>query len=157
MIFDSRFILVVGAAMLSSCAEPAMDYAVEKERVMQTSRDWSATIAAGNYEAALDFWADDAIMMPPDFPVLEGKEAVREYVMGAAAIPGFSIRWEPQQAFISKSGDLAYLIEHNVIEMDGEDGQKIVTHGKAVTDWRRDTDGQWQNVVDMWNTSPTRN
>jgi uncharacterized protein (TIGR02246 family) len=157
MKFNCRFVLIVGAAMLLSCAEPAIDYEAEKEAVMQASRDWSATVAAGNYEEALDVWADDAIMMPPDFPTLDGKEAIREYVMGAANIPGFRISWEPQQAFISKSGDLAYLIEHNVIEIDGKDGQKIVTHGKVVTIWRRGADGQWQNVVDMWNTSPARN
>ena len=157
MNINRGFLWVFVAAALSGCTEPVIDYEAEKEAVMQASRDWSATVAAGNYEKALDVWAEDAIMLPPDFPILDGKEAVREYVMGAANIPGFRISWEPQQAFISKSGDLAYLIEHNVIEMDGEDGQKIVTHGKVVTIWRRGAGGQWQNVVDMWNTSPTRN
>jgi len=41
-----------------------------------------------------------------------------------------------------------------VIELDGEDGEKIVTHGKVVTIWRKDSDGQWKNVVDIWNAAP---
>jgi ketosteroid isomerase-like protein len=93
-------------------------------------------------------------MLPPDLPVLSGKAAIREYIMSAAKIPGFKISWEPASAHLSKSGDMAYLIERNVIEVDSDDGEKIVTHGKVVTIWRKDPDGQWKNVVDMWNTAP---
>ena len=99
-------------------------------------------------------WADDAVMLPPDFPVLSGKSAIGDYVAGASSIPGFKISWEPESVHVSKSGDMAYLIERNVIEMDDEDGEKIVTHGKVVTIWRRESDGRWKNVVDIWNTMP---
>jgi ketosteroid isomerase-like protein len=122
---------------------------------MQLSRNWSAMVGAGDFEGAIDVWADDAVMLPPDLPALSGKSAIREYVAGAAAIPGFKISWEPQIAHISMSGDLAYLIERNVIEMPGENGEVIVTHGKVVTIWRKDAGGQWKNVVDMWNTMPS--
>ena len=43
----------------------------------------------------MDFWAEDALMLPPDLPVLSGKGEIREYVTGAADIPGFKISWEP--------------------------------------------------------------
>ena len=33
---------------------------------------------------------------------------------------------------------MAYMIERNVIELDGEDGNRIVTHGKVVAVWRKD-------------------
>ena len=49
---------------------------------------------------------------------------------------------------------MAYLIERNVIEFDGENGKKIVTHGKVVTIWRKNSQGQWRNVVEMWNAAP---
>jgi ketosteroid isomerase-like protein len=49
---------------------------------------------------------------------------------------------------------MAYLIERNVIEVNGENGDKVVTHGKVVTVWRKDSNGQWKNVVDMWNAVP---
>jgi len=92
--------------------------------------------------------------LPPDLPVLAGKDAIREYGTRASAIPGFKISWEPESAHISDGGDMAYLLERNVIELSGENGEKIVAHGKVVTVWRKDTNGQWKNVVDMWNAAP---
>ncbi|MGI9220890.1 MAG: YybH family protein [Woeseiaceae bacterium] len=149
-----NYFLLFSAVCFSGCTEPAIDIEVEKEILMQVSRDWSTTVEAGDYKGALDYWADDGVMLPPDFPLLKGKEAITEYVMGAAEIPGFKISWEPLSAHIAASGDLGYLVEKNVIEFDGEDGEKVVTHGKVVTVWRRGADGQWRNVVDMWNTAP---
>jgi len=147
-IFFTLLTFVVG------CSEPTLDRDAEAQKLMELSRDWSAMVGKGNYEAAIDVWADDAVMLPPDLPVLSGKSAISEYISGAASIPGFKISWEPASAHVSKGGDLAYLIEHNVIEMDGENGEKIVTYGKVVTVWRKDSQGHWKNVVDMWNAMP---
>jgi uncharacterized protein (TIGR02246 family) len=140
--------------LLVGCSEPIVDHDAEAQELMQLSRDWSATVGSGDLEASMDVWADDAVMLPPDLPVLSGKDAIREYVSGAATIPGFRISWEPESAQISDGGDMAYLIERNVIEMNGENGKKIIAHGKVVTVWRKDSNGQWKNVVDMWNAAP---
>ena len=126
----------------------------EARALMELSRRWSATVESGDMEAALDYWADDAVMLPPDLPARSGKAAIRDHVMGAASIPGFRISWEPVSAHVSESGDMAYLIERNVTEMDGEDGEKIVIHGKVVTIWRKNANGDWKNVVDIWNSLP---
>ncbi len=154
MIFRLPIILVFLAALLCACNGSTIDKEAEARALMQLSQQWSELVASGDLEAGMDFWAEDAVMLPPDLPVLSGKDAIREYVTGAADIPGFKISWEPQGAHISKSGDMAYMIERNVIELDGEDGKKIVTHGKVVTVWRKDRDGQWRNVIDMWNAAP---
>jgi len=142
---------------LYGCSEATFDHEVESQELMELSRTWSATVGSGDIEAALDFWATDAVMMPPDLPVLSGKDAIREYVTGATSIPGFKISWEPVSAQISTGGDMAYMIERNVVEVDGPDGGKIITHGKVVTVWRKGDDGEWKNVVDMWNTAPAPN
>ena len=142
------------ATLIVGCSEATVDPEAEAQELMQLSRDWSEMVGSGDFEAAIDVWADDAVMLPPDLPVLSGKSAISEYVAGATSIPGFKISWEPDSAHVSKSGDMAYLVEHNMIEMDGENGERIVTHGKVVTVWRRDSEGQWKNVVDIWNAMP---
>jgi len=108
---------------------------------------------AGKLEESIDFWAGDAVMLPPDMPMLSGKAEIREYVMGAASIPGFRISWAPESTYVSESGDIAYLIERNLTERDGEDGQKIEIPGKVVTIWRRESNGEWKNVVEIWNAA----
>lgn len=154
MKFTSLSTFLTILTLLVGCSESTVDPDAEAQRLMQLSRDWSAMVGSGDLESAIEVWADDAVMLPPDMPVLSGKAAISEYVAGAASIPGFKISWEPDSAHVSKSGDMAYLIEHNVIEIDGENGEKIVTYGKVVTVWRKDSQGQWKNVVDTWNAMP---
>ena len=135
-------------------AESNVDKEAEAQALMDLSRQWSGYVASGDLESGMDFWADDAVMLPPDMPVLDGKDAIRDYVEAAADIPGFKISWEPASAHISRSGDMAYMIERNVTEVDGADGNKVITQGKVVTVWRKDSQGNWKNVVDMWNIAP---
>ena len=49
---------------------------------------------------------------------------------------------------------MAYMIERNVEESLDSDGGRNVTHNKVVTIWRKDSKGQWKNVVDIWNEVP---
>jgi ketosteroid isomerase-like protein len=93
-------------------------------------------------------------MLPPDMPILDGRAAIREYVESAAELPGFQISWEPLSVHVSESGDMAYMIERNVTELDDANGNRLTMHGKVVTVWRKDSEGNWRNVVDMWNAAP---
>ena len=148
--------LAVSFVLVAACAPavPEVDVEAEGQALMQLSRDWSDVVGTGDLEAALEFWADDAIMLAPDMPALEGKKAIRGFVEGAAQVPGFSISWEPISVRVSSSGDMAYMIERNVSTANDSLGNLITTHGKVVTVWRKDADGTWKNVVDAWNEGP---
>ena len=133
-----------------------MQVKTEGDALMQLSRDWSAKAATAPVDDWIDLWADDAVVMPPGVPPIRGKAAIRQYVEGAAKIPGFQIRWEPETVFVSQSGDLAYMIERNVATFNDSQGNPVTTYGKVVTVWRKGTDGSWRNVVDIWNETPPR-
>ena len=122
---------------------------------MRISREWSNAAASGNLEAILAYWAEDAVMMAPGQPPLRGKPAIRKFVESSATIPGFSIRWEPLEAHVSASGDMAYLIERNMFTYRDSTGSQVTETNKVVTVWRK-LDGSWKNVIDMWNADPTR-
>lgn len=133
-----------------------MDPKLEGDALMKLSRDWSARVATAPVDDWIDVWADDAVVMPPGLPAVRGKAAIRRYVEEAAQVPGFQIRWEPETVHVSQSGDLAYMIERNVVTFTGPDGNPVTAHGKVVTVWRKSADGSWRNVVDMWNEAPPR-
>jgi ketosteroid isomerase-like protein len=126
----------------------------EPEALMQTSREWTAAVAAGDIERALAYWTDDAIVLPPDQPAVVGKVAIREFVRQATSIPGFSITWEPELAMLSNDGDMAYMVERNKVTFNDPAGDLQTQHGKAVTVWRRQPDRAWRCVVDTWNNNP---
>jgi ketosteroid isomerase-like protein len=131
-----------------------MDTKTEGDALMTLSREWSAKVATAPLDEWIDFWAEDAVIMPPGLPPVRGKAAIRQYVEAAGQLPGFQIRWEPESVVVSESGDLAYMIERNVTTVNDSEGNPVTTHGKVVTVWRRGADGSWLNVVDMWNEAP---
>lgn len=149
-------VLGVGLVLLSGCGSPDVDVEAEERRLMDLSREWSAVAAGDDVEALMSYWADDAVMMAPGQPPIRGKEAIREFVGSAGDIPGFSISWEPLEAHVSESGDMAYMIEQNQMTMPDSTGASITQYNKGITVWKKQKDGSWKNVVDMWNSDPSR-
>jgi ketosteroid isomerase-like protein len=109
----------------------------------------------GDLDATLAYWADDAVMMPPGMPPLKGKKAILEFIEASGSIPGSAIRWEPLEAHVSPSGDFAYLLERNEISFQDSTGVQVTEWNKVVTVWRKQADGSWKNVLDIWNADPT--
>lgn len=153
-----RSALIVVAVLLTiSCAgspTPA-DLDAEAAELMRISREWSDIAGSGDLEATLAYWAADAVMMVPGQPPLRGKQAIRGYVEASASIPGFTVKWEPLEAQVSSSGDMAYLIERNLVSFQDSTGARVSESSKVVTIWRKQADGSWKNVIDMWNADPT--
>lgn len=142
--------LIAISVLIAGCGAPEVDHEAEASALMKISRDWSTTMGKGEMDKALDVWADDAVVLPPDMAVFQGKDAIREYVEKASGMPGFKISWEPVSVKISECGDMAYMLERNVITVNDTLGNPVTTHGKVVTVWKKER-GTWKNVVDIWN------
>ena len=143
------------AAILVTLSSSAVDAQSDVDALMQTSRDWARAAATGDLEAIVAFWADDAVVYAPDREPIEGKAAIREYVAESLKIPGFTITWEPQSGYVASAGDLGYLLETNRVTLTGENGQLVSLPGKAITVWRKGSDGKWKCVADTWNSAPS--
>ena len=132
-----------------------MDLASERTKLLQRDAEWAALAAEGrDVEAILSYWTDDAVVLPPGFPAVTGKTALREYIQGGLQIPGFNITWSSRDVVFSPDGDLAYMFSENRVTMNGADGKPATTTGHAVTIWRREPNGEWRCAVDIWNASP---
>ena len=150
---QSFAIIFLGAGLLvASCGGDSVDYNAEKNHLMELSREWSEIVNSGVIDAIVSHWDEEAIMLPPDSPMIEGRDAIRAYVESSSEIPGFRITWEPERAFISNSGDMAYMIERNKVTFNDQNGEPVTVRGKVVTVWRRNNEGKWKNVIDMWNS-----
>jgi uncharacterized protein (TIGR02246 family) len=148
----AALLLVPLVACTGSARAPDLD--AEAATLMETSRAWSATASSGDTETILSYWADDAVMMAPGQPPLRGKPAIREYVESMSSIPGARIEWEPLEAHVASSGDMAYLIEQNRLSFQDSTGATVTETNKVVTVWRKQPDGSWKNVIDIWNADP---
>jgi ketosteroid isomerase-like protein len=132
-----------------------MDLERERKRLLDVDAEWAALSSRGQeVDRILSFWTDDARVIPPGLPAFTGKAALRSYVEGALAIPGFHITWTTSEVNLSPDGQLAYLLSRNAVTMAGTDGHLVTTNGRGVTVWRREPDGNWRCAVDIWNHEP---
>lgn len=130
-----------------------MDLAAEKTRLLERDADWAIVASEGSdLERILSYWTDDAVVLAPGLPVVIGKDALRSYVQDSMQIPGFRISWTSTDVTFSPDGNLAYMFSQNAVTMDAPDGTLATTEGRAVTIWRRESDGEWRCAVDIWNS-----
>jgi ketosteroid isomerase-like protein len=129
-----------------------MDMALETTRLLQRDAEWAAAAYEGrDIERILSYWTEDAIVLPPGLQSVVGKAALRQYVEGSMRIPGFRITWTSKDVTFSPDGNLAYMFSRNAVTMNSPDGTPNTTEGRAVTIWRRESDGEWRCAVDIWN------
>ena len=111
-----------------------------------------ATSAKGA-EGYVSFVTDDAAWFPPNAALLEGKEAVREFVAQVAAMPGLSVSWQLSDVEVSRGGDIAYSVGTYELTSNDAKGNPTTERGKYVDIWRKQPDGSWKCVVGIWNSN----
>jgi ketosteroid isomerase-like protein len=148
---------VLATLTLMACMDTKVDTKAEGERLMQVSKDWSVSAGTDSIEKTLSYWADDAVVMFPGQAQIKGKKAIREMVENSSKIPGFKISWEPLSVSVAEKGDMAYMIEQNKITVNDSLGNPMTEYNKGVTVWRKQADGSWKNIVDIWNAAPAPN
>jgi len=117
------------------------------ESVKAADRALAAAVAAGDAEAFGALLAEDALFLGGG--VLRGREAV---VAGWAPFleEGGRLRlaWEPEEAVVAASGDLAYTVGAYTLTARAEDGSESVTPGRYLSVWTREGDGPWRVAAD---------
>lgn len=149
--------IIAFALTILSCNKQKIDKKAEGEKIMQLSREWSQVASTQDVEKTVSYWADDALVVSGGQPPLNGKQAIRQMVEESFKTPGFHISWQPQSVEVSESGDMAYMIENSQVSFNDSTGKPITINSKAVTIWRKQTDGTWKNVIDISSPDPSLN
>lgn len=138
-------------AVMAACAAE-IDLDAEQAALLQADQEWAAAASAGaDIDRIVSYWADDATIYPANAPAVKGKDAIRQFVTESMEIPGFSISWQPTEVVVGPSGELGYTTGENAFTVPDADGNLITTRGRYVTIWRKEADGSWKCVVDIWN------
>lgn len=90
------------------------------------------------------FYAEDARLLPPDHPTIAGAPQIREALQGflEAGMGGLTI--ETYDVEVANSGDLAYGIGTFSLARPAPD------RGKFLEVYRKQADGSWRCVADMF-------
>jgi len=153
-LFLSFSLAAIAAAALApsgAAAPPPASIAA----LLAADRAFEAATAARGAAGWGSFFAADGIAVPPSGPLPKGGPAEAEAGMtGLFSDPKASLRWQPEQAVLAKSGELGYTIGSYELHASGPGGSPVTRRGRYLTVWRRQADGTWKVLADIGNVAP---
>jgi uncharacterized protein (TIGR02246 family) len=139
--------------LTSACNRtPADTRAADEKAIRDQDDQWGKTAAARDLDGTVSYYTDDAYLLPPNAPVATGKQAIRA-VWATLLAPDVTLPpWQVTKVEVSSSGDLGYVI--GVYEMTTKDpqGKPVTDRGKLVEVWKKQADGKWKTVADIFNS-----
>jgi len=149
-LFCSCFALSLFVAGCGQQAPP--DTRAAEETTLRSLNDqWSKTAGAKDLEGTVAYYSDDASLFPPNAPVATGKQAIHAVwadVIGSAS----AISWQTDKVEVARSGDLAYLTGTYQTTAKDPKAQPVNDTGKFVEVWKKQADGKWKTVADIFNS-----
>ncbi|HUE89881.1 MAG TPA: DUF4440 domain-containing protein [Vicinamibacterales bacterium] len=151
--------LIVAAAILAAAAcapePPSADLDAERAALREADGRYTRLMTAKDAEGVSALYAPDATMYPPDGPTVSGLEAVRAFAAEFTGVPGLTIgSVRPLVVEVSRDGDLGYTINAVEMTVPDEAGNPVTERLRDVHLWRKQADGSWKVVVDVWNAEP---
>jgi uncharacterized protein (TIGR02246 family) len=148
----------VGALAVVGCQrEKAATNAAAAGALTDADRDsirayvarFDRTILAGDWPAAVAFYSEDAVLLPPNAPEIKGRDAIRKFFEG---FPKFT-EFKQQVEEIEGDAKLAYprgTFESVQVPPGGKNPVK--NNGKVLAVWHKQADGSWLVDRVIWNS-----
>jgi ketosteroid isomerase-like protein len=154
-----EILAVTGLAVaLTACAPaapeaPAIDIAAETAALQAAATAYTDAARVLDPSAMAAFYAEDGLAMPPNDATREGPAAFAAYVEEAGGMEGFSVTLDPPTVVMGAGGDMGYSFGLIQITAPGPDGELVTEEERDVHVWRKQPDGMWKIVIDIWNST----
>jgi uncharacterized protein (TIGR02246 family) len=145
-------IILVAAAGIAGSGMAQGSRAGDEEAIRKGDAEWSHAAEAKDLEKTVSFYAEDGSVLPFGAPIATGKEQVRQVWSHLMSLPGFSLTFAPTKVQVAKAGDLAYDVGTFALKLNDAQGNATTTPGKYVVVWKKQADGKWKAVADIFNT-----
>ena len=117
--------------------------------IQRCHEEFSRSMVARDFETAARTYDENAVLMPSNHPAVRGRNAIKEWMAGFPPISQFKVGIEEGDA----QGDLAYVRGpfSMVFQPEGAPGPTEEI-GKYLEVRKRQPDGSWLLIVDMFNS-----
>lgn len=122
----------------------------DDQLIREIDAAWSQALQAKDLDKVMSNYAEDASFLPPNFPIVQGKENIREWFAKRMMTPGYSAAFAPSTIIVSKSRDLAYELGTFRVTINDERGHSVVRVGKHLVTWEKRA-GQWKVTAESVN------
>ena len=120
--------------------------------IRKADQDWMAAFAAKDVNQAASFVAPGGAMYEPNAPATLGQEAIKKSLGGMFQMTGEKLTWTPTLVEAAKSGDLGFSSGTYEFSFKDPSGKTVNDKGKYVTVSKKQPDGSWKVVRDIFNS-----
>ena len=147
---SSLIFLLFLLALSTACRTQATT--TDEATLRKLDDEWSKAAGSRDVEKTISYYSDDAVAMPPNIPTLTGKEPIRTLWKSMLGSPDFSGGWKASKVEVAQSGDLAYVSGSYEFNEKDDSGKPITDKGKYLEVWKKQADGNWKCVADMFSS-----
>ncbi len=151
---------LVTLAFVGACAacsqpqpQPVDTRAADEAAIRAGVVEWDKAGAAKDLEKTVSFYGEGAAMFPPNAPIAATKDEIHQAWAKFMALPGFALSLATTKVEVAKSGDLAYETGAFELTVNDAKGKPVKTPGKYVVVWKKQADGSWKAVADIFNAN----
>jgi uncharacterized protein (TIGR02246 family) len=131
--------------------EPAVDVSADIEANKALNDAWDAAYNVGDIDRLLSLYTDDAVMIPPNEPIVIGKEEIRSDFQ--QSFDQFNEEIDTAVVDVKIGGDLAFVrgTWTNIITPKAG-GEALNFNGNFVAINQKQPDASWKIICEIWSS-----
>lgn len=152
MTSSQKIIAAIVFVLASTSAAFAQTDTKNLDALRAADATWLKTYEAKDVDKAVALCDDQGSLLWPNAPRATGKSDIAKATTSAFAIPDFKLEWHPDQIAVARSGELGYTSGTYTWTFKDASGKPASDKGKYLTVWKKQRDGSWKVLLDMFNT-----
>jgi ketosteroid isomerase-like protein len=149
------YLMLMAGIIITACQPKtvSIDVSAEADAIRNLENQWTAAIQTKDVEKIMSLKAPEVVTMVPNIPAVIGLDNNRKrmetsWIDTSALYETYSTTIDIIE--VSSSGDLAYVRGTDRISIKTQEGTDEDV-SKYVDIWKK-IDGQWKNIVSIWNS-----
>ncbi len=136
-------------AIASGCGQMPANNDAEARSLKDNEIQWNKDFAAKDIDKLMAHYTDDAVLMAPGMPAVNGKEAIRAMLKEMVGDNALSLKFESSHVDVDKSGEMGFTQGSYTMTMTDPATKKPVSDkGSYVTVYKK-VDGAWKATSDI--------
>ena len=142
-------VLAVLSVSLAACAGGAASLSdADIAAIEEVSASFAAAANADDWGGVAALYTEDAVLMPPNGPAVQGRADIEAFVAAFPPMSGLTLN----EVLIDGRGDLAFVRGTYSMMMEMEGMPAVPETGKYIEIRRKQEDGSWLLAVDIFNS-----
>ena len=125
--------------------------------VLVIKDEWQRAYEAGDLEALLDLYTDDAFIQMRGIPAVDAardREGFDAFFARLIDRPGLNVTFDEDELVFYENNTVAHSIAKFVVSMPGPDGTTVYDAARGLLMYQKGVDGKWRIWRDLDTPSP---